>query len=218
MKTRREIPPRAILSTKNLALIGIPRLYFEAELEDYVGEEEVEKLLTRYITYIHDMFEYCVNLTFRGANGNGKTFLTSIILKNAYRHYYSAQRTTVAHYISTSWKQDKTDADFMFLERINNVEFLVIDELGKEPDTKKGNEVLLLDELMKYREEKGLPTIICTNLNMQDIEKQYGSTLVSMLKQSVQFKMEGDDMRKEVFGQRKGVSLLLGEEDDNVRK
>jgi len=213
MQTRREIPQREVLSEKNLALMGIPRLLFDAEIMDYKEDEELKDVINRYINNIHDMFEDCVNLTLYGSNGNGKTFLTSIIMKNVYRSYYSTQRTTVAKYISTLWNSDKSDKDWAYLERVKNVEFLVIDELGKEPVTKNGNELIVLDELMKGREEQGFPTIICTNLNLDDIKKKYGATFYSMIKQSVCLEMRGDDKRNEVFKHRKGVALLLGEDE-----
>lgn len=211
--TRREVAPRETLSSKSLAVIGIPRLLFDAELEDYNEDEEVKTVISRYIKYIHDMYEDCVNLTFYGKNGNGKTFLTSIIVKEAYRHYYSSFRTTVARYISVLWKSDKDEKDYQLIDRIKNTEFLVLDELGKEPNTSKGNELIALDELMKYREEQGFPTIICTNLNLEDVKKNYGATFNSMIQQSVKLEMRGDDKRRDTFKNRKGVSLLLGEGD-----
>jgi hypothetical protein len=66
LQTRREIAPRESLSEKNLALMGIPRLLFEAEIEDYSEDEGIKEIVERYINHIHDMFDDCVNLTFYG--------------------------------------------------------------------------------------------------------------------------------------------------------
>jgi DNA replication protein DnaC len=214
LKTRREVDPRSELSRANLSLMGIPRLYFDAEIEDYVGDDDIRDMVSRYIKHIHDMFDDCVNLTFYGSNGNGKTYLTSIILKNAYRYRYSAQRITIASVISLTFKGDsKTDSEYDLLKRVWDVEFLVLDELGKESMSKRGNEISVIDDLMKYREEKGLPTIICTNLSLEDIKRNYGATLYSMIKQSVCLEMNGEDKRGDIFEQRKAVALLLGEDE-----
>jgi hypothetical protein len=66
---------------------------------------------------------------------------------------------------------------------------------------------------MKYREERGLPVIVCTNLNLDDIKKKYGSTFYSMIDQSLKLEMRGNDKRKDVFKHRRGVAILLGEEE-----
>ena len=61
---------------------------------------------------------------------------------------------------------------------------------------------------MKYREEKGLPTIICTNLPLEDIKTRYGNTIYSLVMQSVRLEMIGDDLRNEVFKKRGAIALL----------
>lgn len=214
--SRRETSPREILSSKNLSRIGVPRLFFDCEVEDFEGEDHIKKLIQRYCNNIHDMFEDSVNLTFYGSNGNGKTFLTSLILKNAYYFRYTAKRITLKRYIDLKFMPSiQKDSDIWEeINAVDNAEFLVIDEVGKEPNTKNGGSVSVFEELMKYREELGYPTIICTNLNLDDIKEKYGTTLSSMIGQSVRIEMVGDDMRNTTFKRRNGVSILFDEEED----
>ena len=212
--TRREVAPRKTLSPANLARMGIPKLFFEAEIDDYVGDSNKKKLFTNYINNIHDMFDDGVNLTLYGNNGSGKTFVTSIILKNAYRHYYSAKRINFTHFMSLTFSADKSDEDKEYIKQAYESEFLVIDELGKENDTKSSSNIALLEQLMKYREEKALPTIICTNLSLEGIKELYRDTIYSLVSQSVKMEMDDFDMRKDFFGKRKGIVKLFGGVED----
>jgi DNA replication protein DnaC len=216
--SRRETPPREHLSDVNLSLIGIPRLYREAEIDDFKANSDFLKMLRNYIKYIHDMFEDCVNLTLYGSNGSGKTYIASILLKNAYRNRYSAKRITFAEFMDKVFDRNKLadEEKYIIQQEINNIydaEFLVIDELGKENNTKSESNVNLLINLLKYREEKGLPTIICTNLSLKVIKERYGETVDSMISQSIRLEMAGDDMRNVIFRKRNAISKLMGEED-----
>lgn len=214
--SRRETPPRNSLSSTNLSRIGVPRLFFDCEVDDFVGDDEVKGIIERYVNNIHDMFSDCVNLTFYGSNGSGKTFLTSLILKNAYYFRYTAKRITLKRYIDLKFmpSDQKDDAVWEEIRTVDNSEFLVVDEVGKEPNTKNDGNISVFEELLKYREEKGFPTILCTNLTLENLKEKYGSTVHSLVTQSVCLEMDGGDMRREVFENRKGVSILFDEDKE----
>lgn len=211
--TRREISPRETLSSKILSLIGIPRLFHESEIEDYTGDETIRDIMERYVENIHDMYEDCVNLTFLGNNGNGKTFLSSLLLKNAYRFNYSAKRIVFSSFLSLNFKKEKTETDILSIDNTHNVEFLVIDEIGKEVSLNSGANISLLEELLKYREEKGLPTILCSNLTEDVIIQKYGETIYSLITQSMILTLPDGDVRNKNFKQRKGTKILYGEDE-----
>jgi DNA replication protein DnaC len=211
--SRREIAPREVLSSRSLSLIGIPRLFHEAEIEDYTGDKDIKEIMERYVDNIHDMYEDCVNLTFLGNNGNGKTFLSSLLLKNAYRYNYSAKRIVFSSFLSLNFKKEKTELDILSIDNTHNVEFLVIDEIGKEVSLNSGANISLLEELLKYREEKALPTIICSNLTKDKLKEKYGETFYSLITQSMILTLPEGDVRNKNFKQRKGTKILYGEDD-----
>jgi DNA replication protein DnaC len=210
--SRKDTPPREHVSNKSLAIIGIPRLYFDAELEDYEGGSKFISVISNYIENIHDVYDNCVNLTLYGSNGSGKTFITSIILKNAYRRYYTVRRILFSEFISKVFNSKKNFKEEQEIETIYNAEFLVIDELGKESDTKSGAHIDVLIHLLKHREEKGFPTIISTNLDIEGIQQRYGETVHSLVSQSIPIKMTGSDRRKDVFKNKSIVNKILGRE------
>lgn len=72
------------------------------------------------------------------------------------------------------------------LDLLSETKGLVIDDLGSEMPVVKiyGTEVHPMETLVKRRSDDQLPTIVTTNLSMEDIEKHYGSArMVSVLSQ-----------------------------------
>ena len=80
------------------------------------------------------------------------------------------------------------------INKIKSREFLCIEEIGKENDTKVA--VNVLEDLLRYREDNSLPTIICTNLSPKVIKERYGNSIYSLLKGNcVPIKVTGEDKR-----------------------
>jgi DNA replication protein DnaC len=68
-------------------------------------------------------------------------------------------------------------------ERCANTYILAIDELGTEETDfcEYGNRYKPIEQLLSYRYDKMLPTIITTNLPMADIRPKYGDRLAERL-------------------------------------
>lgn len=88
--------------------------------------------------------------------------------------------------------------DSDLLDRYKGVEFLVLEEVGKEIDSKIAKPIL--EDLLRYREEHGLVTIICCNMTLEDFKKYYDNSICSIVMgtQTI-IKIVGKDRRKEVF-------------------
>ena len=73
---------------------------------------------------------------------------------------------------------------------------------GKEVDSKASAPIL--EDLLRYREDNGLVTVICTNLSPKDIENRYGVSVSSLLKGNMTpIKIEGVDKRKEYYDKKR---------------
>lgn len=205
-------PLRTVLNYKSLSIIGIPRKFHEIKIEDfntYNNEclEEVVSYVKSYILNISARFKTCEGVFFYGANGTGKTMLSSLILKEAYKNRYSGRRLTFADYVSlytsvwSSYNDEKEDLKYK-ASVYKNVEFLVLEEIGKEIDSSIS--VPILEELLRYREDKGLVTIICTNLSPKLVTEHYGASIMSLIKGSMTpIKIETNDYRMNFFKRRK---------------
>ena len=161
--------------------------------------------------YLHNLpqsFENNQGLLLYGSNGVGKTFISCMIVKEAYRHRYTSHRVTFVEYINSYTRMwgAKTPEEKELLEQefYNNykaVEFLVLEEIGKEVDSKVAAPIL--EDCLRYREDNGLVTIVCTNLSVSVIKERYGASVMSLMKGNMTpIRIEGKDKRKEFFDTR----------------
>ena len=111
---------------------------------------------------------------------------------------------TFSSYISAyteSWGANKSEREVIeqdLLDKYKGVEFLVLEEIGKEIDSKIAKPIL--EDLLRYREEHGLSTIICCNLDLPDFRKYYEDSICSLISGSqTVIKIVAKDRREEVF-------------------
>lgn len=206
-------PVRTHMNETSLSLIGIPKTFINKSLEDFVTRgssalSDVKKLVKSYIDSIDDNFENNKGLFMYGSNGVGKTMLSCIILKEAYRHRYTSRRTTFVEYINKYtrvWDAKNSDERDIFEDELytyyKSAEFLVLEEVGKEIDSKVAAPIL--EDLLRYREDHGLVTIICTNLNIKLMTERYGESCISLLRgNTTPVMIECSDKRVQAFKRR----------------
>lgn len=207
-------PLRKHLSPDSLSLIGIPKKFHNTTIEEFKTYnskdlEEVQDCIARYISNMRfKLPEELGGLCLFGSNGVGKTMIACIVAKEAYRHRYSTRRVTFVEYMSrytNVWGARSIEEKDTALDDLYNnykaVEFLVLEEVGKEVDSKASAPIL--EDLLRYREDNGLVTIMCTNLSPSDIEKRYGVSVYSLLKGNMTpIRIEGIDKRKEHFDEK----------------
>lgn len=201
-------PLRNHISESSLIMMGVPKKFCDKTLDDFKEYEdviEVKRFVETYIDNIEENLDNGRGIFFCGSNGVGKSFLSCIILKEAYRHRYSCRRVTFSSYINAyteSWNtRDKSEKDVLeseLHEKYKGVEFLVLEEIGKEIDSKIAKPIL--EDLLRYREEHGLSTVICCNLDLPDFRKYYEDSICSLVSGSQTIiKIVAKDRRKEVF-------------------
>jgi DNA replication protein DnaC len=207
-------PRRTTLSAKNLTYRGVPREYHNAHMDEYPIDEDYKDLFTRYTDNLEIMFEDKVNLILYGSNGSGKTYLSCLVIKDAYTKRFSAFRTTLQRYIDLQFKKNE-EGVVELINKIENAEFLVIDEVGKETFDKSQFNIIKLEELLRQRDTIGRPTIICTNLPLEQeggLYHQYGKSISSLIDGNfMKVLFEGDDNRSYVSKKKRGIALLTEE-------
>ena len=202
-------PLRNEISKQSLILMGVPKKYTSKTIKDFkdYGSDALRKVqdfCESYIDDIDDNIEDNRGIFFFGSNGVGKSFLSCIILKEAYKHRYSCRRVTFSQYISAyteSWGANKTDKEVLeqdLLDKYKGVEFLVLEEIGKEIDSKIAKPIL--EDLLRYREEHGLVTLMCSNITIKEIQEIYGASITSIIKGCMTpVKIVSSDKREEVY-------------------
>lgn len=195
------VPRRKSVSAQSLVLLGIPMIFTEKTLDDFECKNQSMKDIKKYVEeYIQLILskprdKYMNGIFFYGSNGVGKSMLSCIILKYAYSCRYSCRRITFYDYIksyTSSW-DSSSDTNIQW-EIAKSCTFLVLEEIGKEVDSKIAKPIL--EDLLRYREEHGLTTIICTNCDIPAVESMYGSSIMSIIKGSMTpIKIVGRDRR-----------------------
>lgn len=206
-------PVRKHLNNESLRLIGIPKSFRDTTLDDFkTGDDEdlqsVKTFIGNYIERIETMFRINSGIFFNGSNGVGKTMLSSIVAKEAYRHRYTARRSTFVEYIdkyTKAWGARSTEEKEQYEDELYTyykaVEFLVLDEVGKEIDSKVAAPIL--EDLLRYREDNGFVTIVCTNLNLDTMTERYGNSCMSLLKGNcTPITIQSKDKRNKAFRKR----------------
>ena len=202
-------PLRSDLSRDSLIMMGVPKKFCNKTIKDFdtFGKKTLKQIkgfVSDYIDNLDDNVEENNGICFIGSNGVGKSFLSCIILKEMYRHRYSCRRVTFSSYISAyteSWGATKSERDVIeqdLLDKYKGVEFLVLEEIGKEIDSKIAKPIL--EDLLRYREEHGLVTIICTNLTPTTLKELYGASVCSLINGNMTvIIIDSEDKRQEVF-------------------
>jgi len=110
-------------------------------------------------------------LVFRGDNGCGKTHLAAAIVNHRYQQKQPALFIVVPDFLdhlrSTFGPESKISYDQLF-ESVKNTPLLVLDDFGKQTTTPWAQEKLY--QVINYRYNAKLPTIITTNLEEEEID------------------------------------------------
>lgn len=206
-------PIRTTFSVKNLIRRGVPKHLVDISIKDLdtfndPDREKVVNYITKYVNDIPQNFNNNQGIMLYGSNGVGKSFMSTLIVKYAYIFRYTSKRCTFMEYINEYTRMwgcknplEKEELEELFYRNYKAVEFLCLEEIGKELDTKLSPTVL--EDLLRYREERGLVTIICTNLNPKDLANKYGNSIMSLIKGNcTPIKLVGEDNRQAVFKER----------------
>jgi DNA replication protein DnaC len=191
---------------------GIPKEFWYHELLkiDNVG---LRGVVERYIAGIEKMYENGIGLMLVGPNGTGKTLASVVILKGAIRHDYTGYFTSLGEVISATlagWANPEAKEDFE--HRIQNTQFLVLDDVGKEYRAKSGISEIIFDNLIRYRSQNMLPTLFTSNKPLAEIGTEYGKSLESLVSgRCLVAEVTGTDFRRTVL-QQKIVGFFNGED------
>ena len=200
-------PRREVQNNGSLNIIGVPVKFHSTTIEDFntfdsVELQRVKDYVANYIKTISTLPPHNKEgILFFGSNGVGKTMLASLILKEAYMYRYSCKRMTFVDYINLytqAWgaktPQERNDLVYDLNMKAKGVDYLLLEEVGKEIDSKVATPIL--EDLLRYREDKGLVTIICTNVKPSDLADRYGASVMSLMRGNMYpIKIVGEDKR-----------------------
>lgn len=185
---------------------GILEKWHDKTFEDFTNDDYALKQVKHCVENIDAMYKDGVGVFLWGSNGVGKSLLMNVAFKEIMKKVKKSSSSTIKHYttkiitLSTlvttytnSW-YNKEDAHF--LDEVKNVDFLGIEEIGKEFKSATDLGSVVLDTIVKYRVQRMLPIWATTNLEPSNVVGYYTEDIASMLREAVlAVQVTGKDMR-----------------------
>ena len=189
---------------KELTFLNVGRESFEQFRLDYYPDREDPKFGVNIRTimdqtcrrYALSFSEKSANLLFSGDTGLGKTFLSACIARTVADSGYSVMYESANHLFSNLER-----AKFAGDENARRIgdkylacDLLIVDDLGTEMPGQFTTAALY--GLINDRLLSGKPTIISTNLTLEEFEKRYNRQIASRLRGSyIRVPFVGEDIR-----------------------
>lgn len=139
----------------------------------------VNELITKYIYKMNEALDDGIGFVFFGPNGTGKTFFGSKILVNAINKKYSAHYDYLFNIIEMLKNFDDEFYEAV-LNEIFNVDFLFLDEIGKEFRISQFA-LTNFEKILKERFSSKKCTILSTNINFNELKETYGGSIMSLI-------------------------------------
>lgn len=191
------------LTEERLNRMNIGRRYWPAQMGEF-PESKAKELFRQYMSTIDTQYEQGWGLFIFGPNGAGKTYASCAMLKEIEQRGYSTycilSDVLKAAYIDGS----RFDADNSIVQRVENVDFLLLEDLGKEYNGNgSGFAELCFENLIRKRCREMLPTFITTNLTRQAFQERYKQSAASLAMECmVAVEVKGDDRRAMIARQK----------------
>lgn len=192
---------------------GIKRGYQTLGWDDLLGhtEQGAIETIADYLDHADGYVRSGIGLILHGARGTGKTSLAALLLKRLLaEHGYDGYMTTFGEMLSTLMGGfDDPEQRKWFHRRVRNVQILVIDDLGLEHKQRRRTEQgsrkhstplaeSTIDDVLRHRASSLKPTIITTNLDLDQVQQDYGPNVLSLLEESsIAYRFVGVDYRRE---------------------
>lgn len=172
---------------------------------------KMTRVAKRYVDNFDEMKLRGKGLLLFGSVGSGKTFIASCIVNALIDKNIPCVMTNFNRLVNTLFgmKEGKQD----YLDKLNNVDLLVIDDFASERNTEYMNDIVF--NIIDARYRVNLPTIITTNLtsdelkNASDIKRE--RIYSRLLEMCIPIEYNGVDRRKEKLKKEfDEMSELLG--------
>lgn len=163
-RAMRIIGHRVKLTAAHMELMQIPYRFWETKF-DRIPECDGKGAIRTYISRIDEMLDRGDGLLLWGDNGHGKTSAAVVVAKEARRRgasvlFITAEQLRKASFGDMMFTDEKT-----LFYRANEVDMLVIDDLGKEYSGDSGYTERVFEALIRERAASKRVTIITTNMS-----------------------------------------------------
>jgi DNA replication protein DnaC len=117
-------------------------------------------------------------LILRGNPGTGKNHLSAAIMLEIVKSHFTTLRIKANAYLDEYWAKDFSERE-TWVNRMANVDLLVIDEIGRASNSKSANDAFF--RLIDARYEAVRPTIVISNLDRDNLRETLGAAAYDRL-------------------------------------
>lgn len=198
-----ENPWDKIFKSQQATNRDLPKNYYLKHFDNM--EIEPNSQLEKIVAVLRDrQINDPVGIWFTGGTGAGKTYLlTSLFNFLSWNYFYSNNglhgQVKWWSYVDLTSILREDPNNFEKFQRIRGVDLLFIDDIG----ITKGSDFIQekIYSLFNYRLENELPTFVTTNLNPDEIKKEFGERMLSRIKEgSAWLELKNaKDRRSEIF-------------------
>lgn len=187
---------------------NLPERYWEASLNVIPDHLDYKHKIKKYLDNLVGMMEQGIGLYLWSAEqGTGKTSVAALIAKEALRYgktvFFEESSRLKGMLINKEQFEEGTSIE----ARIEMVDLLVLDDIGKEYRTSSGYAENAIETLVRARVQKVKTTIMTGNIHPKDMKKIYSEYFSALLKESVvPVNVTGYDFRE---ARAKALSKLL---------
>ncbi len=142
------------------------------------ARNQMSIILNKCISYANSFGAKSLSLFMLGNTGLGKTFLCSCIAKRIIENGYSVVFRSVLKVFEDALAEHYGKRDGNTLEELNNADLVILDDLGSEFGTQSDP---ILYQIINDRINLCKPTIITSNLSIQQLNKRYNERIISRL-------------------------------------
>ncbi|CAB3972276.1 MULTISPECIES: ATP-binding protein [Burkholderia] len=176
-KCKRQQKARSLIRRADIA----PR-FQSCSFDNYRTESDSQahalNVCREYAATFRDQLTAGRCMILRGNPGTGKNHLSTAIMLQILNAGFSALRVKAASYLDEYWAKDFGERERWIVD-MANVDLLVIDEIGRAPNTRAANDAFF--RLIDERYEKLRPTIIVSNLDREELRGTLGAAAYDRL-------------------------------------
>lgn len=168
---------------------GIPERFKNRSLQSFVAETDAQARALEFATAYADSFDDALatgrSALFIGKPGTGKTHLAvGIGLRIMHRDSRTVLFTTVMRAIrrvKDTWSRESRESETQAIAALVFPDLLILDEIGVQfgSDTER----LILFDVLNERYEKRRPTLLLSNLNIDEVKAYLGERVFDRLRE-----------------------------------
>jgi DNA replication protein DnaC len=177
---------------------GLDLRYQRLSWDDVTGvDRDVTKAVHDYMINAEAYAGSGIGLVLYGMRGNGKTLLSTLLLKSLMGGGRSGYFTTFQNMLdlyTSGWRSPEEKA--WFDKAVRHTGVLVVDDMGRENDGRFKVAEEAFDHVLRARVAADRPTIVTSNKTLDELGQLYSLNALSLLDEStVKIEFSGEDFR-----------------------